>query len=213
MIKKLTGLEITSKDIIHANKIIKTRIPKKEYYDIKNVTTIELLAEYYDTSVHTLNLIIADDWYLLYESEEDRIDLLEWYSLKNAKMSMKRTIEMLSAFKEILIENKNKLFYAEMIHTTSFKLYSFLQEKGLLEEISHSCEFNASAYEKIPEIAEEITSLFNSITLVDFLKKSEFKKYEQYLQFIIHNISFKISDKFFEKDGTLSLKRTKSKLI
>ena len=132
MIKKLTGFEITSKDIIHTNKIIKTRIPKKEYYDIKNVTTIELLAEYYDTSVHTLNLIIADDWYLLYESEEDRIDLLEWYSLKNAKMSMKRTIEMLSTFKEILIENKNNLFYAEMIHTTSFKLYSFLQEKGLL---------------------------------------------------------------------------------
>ena len=198
--KIYSGREIDQDKINKIKQIASKRYDKPFYFSSYiNINNIEELSKYHGIKVEEENLFLGDDWILLFVNNENYIKFLEWIALDN-KRNIHQAVQMLNVFKDILIENKEKLIYANMRHDTSYAFYNSMLKKEYFEEIFHiigvdNCNGLAP---------KELSTLNIDLFSIDsFLDSDEIKKHPEYIKYLLHFVGFCVTDKFIEREKRL----------
>ena len=164
-----------------------------------------ILKEFYTKGMkkfdNSTNLIISDDWYLLYKISNTSLVLCDWLSLNNGS-DFKRTFEMANIISKLLIEHKDLKIETTLRHYTSYRLYSKLKELGYIEELDEYMFLDRNIPKKIGDKVDKIIRFENPETLRKFLKSKESEKFKEYYPYFLHLTEFKVTDKFVKKYGS-----------
>ena len=166
-----------------------------EYF--QNLNDVEDLSHLHGISIDMERLIIGSNWFICYSESKYYVTILEWISVDERK-NMKQTLEMMNTLKQIFIANKGKVFAADMRHDTSYKMYLKMLQDGYFKEINHQYMIDCAAPDEIQEIKYKY--------IEDFLTSSTSDDYVEYFKYILHHLSFILTDKFIEKYGNISFK-------
>lgn len=197
-VKHYQGKEITSEVIRKMNLIELLR--QKEgltTFTIENVDNLEELCNYHDTKPEQENIIIGEDWYLMYTTYKNEIEIQEWISINNVKDKLVQTMEMFKWIKKILLENKDKTIYSTLRHSTSYKFYKLFLEKKYITETNKNIDIAEDITKDLLSLIENVDK--NNTSLEQYLNLEKEEILEDLSDFIFHNVEFKVSDKFIEK--------------
>ena len=111
-VKHYQGTEITL-DVIKKISLIELLRQKEGLttFTIANIDTLEELSDNYDIKPEQINIILGEDWYLIYTTYYGEIEIKEWLSINNVKDKLIQTMEMFKTIKNILLEHKDKIIY------------------------------------------------------------------------------------------------------
>ena len=200
-IKYYNGFEITDEIIKKINLIELKRIKE----NITNITsekidTLKDLCNLHGTMPQEENIILGTDWYIIYtiyNDTPDEIEINEWLAINNVENKLMQTIEMFTAIKNILLNSKK--VYATMRHSTSYKFYKSLLNRGYLEEISNIQELDDELPEHIEQEKNELKNKYS--TLEEYLLNSSLKKHinQEIEDYIYHLVIFKTTKLFTKR--------------
>lgn len=197
MVKIFRGKEIDKNQIKILKDIAYRRYDPKIYNEyFSDLNDVKDLAYLHDVSIDKENLVIGTDWFLCYTESEYHIQISEWVSIDNDE-KIKQIAEMMSVLKKIFIQNKEKLFIADMRHDTSYAIYSKMLQRGYFKEINHKCIIDCASPSQVDDLKTRFMDKFSSIE--EFLASDESNKYSKYFKYILHHLSFLINDKFVKK--------------
>ena len=165
-----------------------------EYFS--DVNDVKDLSHLHGVDINMENLVISTDWFLCYSESEYYVTILEWVSINN-RSTMQQAMEMMNVLKQIFMQNKDKLFIADMRHDSSYTLYLKMLQRGYFKEIEHECIIDCAAPVQVHDIKVKYMKRFDS--LKEFLVSSESNNYRQYFKYILHHLSFVLTDKFIER--------------
>ena len=187
-----------SEDLIQELKNIAQKRYSKDIYEeyFWGIKTIKDLCDLHSTKMNEETLVLGTDWFLCYKDSKFEIQFLEWVSLDNDN-KIKQTIEMMEFFKHMIINNKDKFFYASMRHNTSYKIYSILKQKGFFKQYKNEVIIDFVAPYQIQNIIQKYKEEYNSLD--EFLASNERNMYDEYLKYVLHNVEFSITEKFVDK--------------
>jgi len=197
MISIFTGKEIDRDKINKLKNIAYKRYSSniyKEYFN--DINCIDDLANLHSINTEDENLAFGTDWFMCYYVTDYAVTILEWISLKN-EFKVKQVVEMMTFLKQLFIQNKDKWFIADMRHDTSYLMYSKMLQKGFFKEIHHKCIIDCAAPKEVQNLKNKLIYRFNS--LEKFLASDVSNDYSKYFKYILHHISFKVTDKFIER--------------
>jgi len=195
-VKHYQGTEITPEVIRKMNLIELLR--QREgltTFTIENIDNLEELCNYHDTKEEQENIILGQDWYLMYTTYNDELEIQEWISINNVKDKLVQTMEMFKWIKKILLENKDKTIYSTLRHSTSYNFYKLFLEKGYIDEIYKSIDI-------ADDIPKDLLSLIenrDNSSLEEYLDIEKEEILNDLPDFIFHNVEFLVTDKFIEK--------------
>ena len=189
------GYEI-DKEIIKVVKNISFIRYDKTIYDsnYKDVKIIEDLSNLYGVSEEDINLVLGNDWFLFYEDNPNYIKFLEWVAENNKDKKLTQSIEILRVFKNLLFENREKLFIANMRHDTSFLFYKSMLDRGYLNEIYHLIDIDC-CFNNTPQEIIDLKEKYKDLDLALNNKAIN----EEYLKYIIHLTGFEVTEKFIKR--------------
>ena len=202
-VKHYTGYEITDEIIRKINLIELKRIKEGiTYIKSEPIKTLRYLCKIHGTFPKEENVIIGQDWYIIYSrlyEDASEIEINEWVAINKVENKLMQTIEMLSALKKILLENKDITVFATMRHSTSYKFYKLLLTRGYFKELSNRADID----DELPEYLEPIkTELKNKYETPEvFLQNLDNENLQDtHFEDIIHHlIIFKPTDKFIKR--------------
>lgn len=195
-VKHYQGTEITTEVIRKMNLIELLR--QREgltTFTIENIDNLEELCDYHDTKEEQENIILGQDWYLMYTTYNDELEIQEWISINNVKDKLVQTMEMFKWIKKILLENKDKTIYSTLRHSTSYNFYKLFLEKGYIDEIYKSIDIE----DDIPKDLLSLIENRDNSSLEEYLDTEQEEKLNDLKDFIYHDITFKVSNQFIEK--------------
>ena len=195
-VKHYQGKEITTEVIRKMNLIELLR--QREgltTFTIENIDNLEELCNYHDTKEEQENIILGQDWYLMYTTYNDELEIQEWISINNVKDKLVQTMEMFKWIKKILLENKDKTIYSTLRHSTSYNFYKLFLEKGYIDEIYKSIDIE----DDIPEDLLSLIENRDNSSLEEYLDNEKEEILNDLPDFIFHNVEFWVTDKFIEK--------------
>ena len=195
-VKHYQGKEITTEVIRKMNLIELLR--QREgltTFTIENIDNLEELCNYHDTKEEQENIIFGQDWYLMYTTYNDELEIQEWISINNVKDKLVQTMEMFKWIKKILLENKDKTIYSTLRHSTSYNFYKLFLEKGYIDEIYKSIDIE----DDIPEDLLSLIENRDNSSLEEYLDNEKEEILNDLPDFIFHNVEFWVTDKFIEK--------------
>ena len=193
-----TGYEIT-KEVIKKINIIALRrycdscysLSYKKYHNLKG------LCESNDCSKpEYINVVLGEDWYIIYSKTKNYIEINEWVDVENVPNKLEQTMEMYSALKKILLLSEDKTLLATMKHNTSYKFYSSLIQRGLLQEFSDDVFVEEELPKDVEITKNQIEEQYGFVE--DFLKDpNRNQEQEEALEdYIYHDVIFDITDGF-----------------
>ena len=196
-VKHYQGKEIT-KEVIRKMNLIELFRQKEGLttFTIENIDTLEELCDYHDTNPEQENVIIGEDWYLMYTTYNYELEIQEWISLNNVKDKLIQTMEMFNWIKKVLLENKDKIIYATLRHSTSYNFYKLLKEKRYIHQINKYIDIADDIPEDLLSIIENRNEF---ISLERFLNKEKKEILNDLPDFIYHSVEFTLSNKFIKK--------------
>lgn len=202
-VKHYTGYEITDEIIRKINLIELKRIKEGiTYIKSEPIKTLRDLCKIHGTFPKEENVIIGQDWYIIYSrlyEDASEIEINEWVAINKVENKLMQTIEMLSAMKKILLENKDITVFATMRHSTSYKFYKSLLTRGYFKELSNRADID----DELPEYLEPIkTELKNKYETPEvFLQNLDNENLQdtRFEDIIHHLIIFKPTDKFIKR--------------
>lgn len=205
MVEIFKGEEITSNQI-EAIKNIASKRYSKEIYDeyFSRIKDIKDLARLHNVKDFRETIAIGTDWFLCYAELDYHVEILEWVAVDNEN-KFGQSIEMMNTLKQLFLRNKKKIFVAGLRHDTSYAMYRKMLQEGYFKEIRHRWVIDCAAPEQVYEIEE-----FNSIE--NFLTGDTPDEYTEYLKYILHHLSFMLSNKFVKKYEKLPKKPKGKKL-
>jgi len=165
-----------------------------EYFN--GVNDIKDLSHLHGVDINMENLVIGTDWFLCYSESKHYVTILEWVSIDN-RSNLQQVVEMMHVLKQIFIQNKEKLFIADMRHDTSYTMYLKMLQEGYFKEINHEYIIDCAAPVQVHDIKVKYMEKFNS--LKEFLASSDSNNYTKYFKYILHHLSFVLTDKFIKK--------------
>lgn len=182
-------------------------IYESSYHNINNIDQLAIL---HDVYVEDEILILGEDWFLCYYVSENEVAFLEWVAISNVSSKFVQSIEMMNVFNSILFKHKNKRFIAEMRHDTSYQIYSKMLQRGYFEEENHTLDiYNCDGLEPIAIKILEYSCKnleYDDSHIKEFLKSTETLKHPEYLNYILHCISFQVTDAFSKRYAKLNRK-------
>lgn len=190
-VKTFKASEITEKQINQIKKIATSRYSKNiyhTYFEWMNMNTIKKSLRKHDY------VALGEDWFLFYLVSDNEVQFCEWVAADNKENKTKQTLEMLSTFRKILIENKSKKFSAGCRHDTSYPFYQKLLEKGYIKQHSNIIDID---YCTAPPLVQHIAD--SPRVLRDFLAIKEIQENPNYLKYFLHQVNFTVTDKFVAK--------------
>ena len=204
MVKFYKGVEITPSIIETIKNIAYSGYPADIYSEYFNdIYEVDDLAYMQDVEVADEVLVLGDEWFLLYTDEENFISFLEWVS-NESNNKIRQSIEMMNILRQILIQNKDKMFIAGMRHNSSYQMYKKMLQRGYFEEESHECTIDTSCSEEFP---------FHYLAYSDInyiektLELEENRRYKEYFKYIIHQLIFGVTDKLSDDYGSELIKQ------
>lgn len=172
-----------------------------EYFN--GLNDIKDLSHLHGVDINMETLVISTDWFLCYSESKYYVTILEWVSIDN-RSKMQQAVEMMHVLKQILIQNKDKLFIADMRHDTSYTMYLKMLREGYFKEINHECIIDCAAPSQVQDLKIKFMDKFNNIE--DFLANDVSNEYTEYFKYILHHLSFMITDTFIKKYSEPSAK-------
>ena len=191
------GYEINEEVIKRINSIEQIRINEGlTSITPEPISTLEDLCSIHDTYPEEENVILGEDWYIIYTKINYEIEINEWLAIGNVQNKLTQIIEMLNALKIVLLKSGNTKVYATMRHSTSYKFYRSLLSRGYLEEISDIANIEDNLPEDLEQIKNNLKRKYKS--LEEYLSNSNKENLENtdFDDFIYHFIIFKTTDKF-----------------
>lgn len=202
-VKYYTGYQITD-DIIRKINLIELKRIKEGITYIKSepIETLRDLCRIHGTFPKEENVIIGQDWYIIYSKyyeDSSEIEINEWVAINKVENKLMQTIEMFSAMKKILLRNENITVFAIMKHSTSYKFYKSLLTRGYFEEISNRPDIDDEVPEFLEPIKKELKNKYER--LEDFLQNLDNENLTdtRFEDIIHHLVIFKTTDKFIKK--------------
>lgn len=204
IVEVFKGKEIDEEKIAKLKVIAASRYAKQiydsSYWSVENVDT---LAYMYDMDVNDITLILGEDWFLCYVILGNVVTFLEWVAVDNKNCKFVQSIEMMTALKKILIQNKEKIFKASMRHDSSYQFYSKMMQRGYFEEECHTFDIdNCAGF--APERLKYIEDDYSSLEA--FVNSFEASSHPDYLKYILHDVEFMVTDKLLTKCSKLEKK-------
>lgn len=192
MIRVYKGSEIGILQIMELKYIAANKYDEPIYENyFSHMDDVYSLASMHDTYVDDEILVLGSGWFLCYSIIEDTVSFLEWVSLDNPHLKLKQTAEMLEFFKRIFIENEDKLFVASMRHNTSYKIYSYLKNKGYFSERDHEVFVDCAS--SIGLDLDDCEAVINTFLVNENLL------FDDLLEYILHGVEFSVTDKLVKK--------------
>ncbi len=200
-IKVYKGHEITKEVMAKMKAIINTRFPWQKsgnrfYGDFEE---IEELWEVYGSAISFITIVMGEDWFLVYETYFNEINICDWQSLDDGNV-MIRQKEMVDVFRSLLAENADKRFIANMLHNTSYRLFKLAEKKGYVECLDEeefvTLLFPINSY-RIRNIAYYLISKMD--------EDSKMRKH--FNRFIAHYVEFKAGPEFIKQQCDMIRKR------
>lgn len=201
-VRHYIGKEITE-DIIKEIDLISKRRKKEGLYTLnhKGINTLEEMCYWHDTKPSEENVVLGEDWYIIYSIKESETEILEWLSLKNVPNKMEQTIEMLNEIKKILLINKKNKIVAYMRHVSSYQFYQKFLSYGYLKELHDSIVFEQYSLPKGTEIYKLIEQKYGTLeAYLEYLEKNP-KALINLEKYIYHDVEFEITDKFIKRSS------------
>lgn len=195
-VKHYQGNEITSEVIRKMNLIELTR--QREgltTFSIENINNLLELCNYHDTDPEQENIIIGEDWYLMYTIYNGELEIQEWISINNVKDKLVQSMEMFNSIKKVLLENKESIVYSTLRHSTSYQFYKLLLEKKYINEIDK----NTDVSDDIPEDLLSLIENRGNGSLEEYLDTENDEVLDDLPDFVFHNVEFMVSDKFVDR--------------
>ena len=197
------GYQITDKIIRKINLIELKRIKEGiTYIKSETIETLRDLCRLHGTFPTEENVIIGQDWYIIYSrlyEDSSEIEINEWVAINQVENKFMQTIEMICAMKKILLECDDITIFATMRHSTSYKFYRSLLTRGYFEEILNRAVIDDELPEYLEPIKEELKNKYE--TSENFLKNldSENLTDTRFEDIIHHLVMFKTTDKFIKR--------------
>lgn len=194
------GYDIT-KYVLKRVNLIDSKRTKEEItqFAMEKINTLDELCEISELTPENIHIILGEDWYIIYVNlSDEEIGIEDWVAINKVKNKFAQTIEMFNALKKILLEYEQSKIYSMLRHSTSYPFYKKLLDNGYLEERYNNIELD-DYLPKIEEIKQGILTKYDSIE--EYLQDESREKYEgSHLgDYIYHNVSFSITDKFRRK--------------
>lgn len=197
MIEVYTGKEITRDKIKIIKSIAKKRYPLNIYRDyFKTITTFKGLGALHATDPYIETLVLGTNWFLCYSELESDVEIGEWVALNNGQ-KMLQVSEMMRFFKELLLKNRDKVFLADMRHDSSYQLFLRMLKKGFIYSNRDECIIDCSCPSEFLKKINQLKKYFNSIE--EFLQSDLVDEYQEYLKYILHSVSFMVTDDFTKR--------------
>lgn len=162
----------------------------------RGMDTLQEMCYRHNTQPHQENVILGEDWYIIYSIKESKIEILEWLSVKNVPNKIEQTVEMLNEIKKILLKNENTKIFAYMRHSTSYRFYQKFLSLGYFKELQDSLIFEKYLIPKGRKISKKIERKYGS--LEEYLK-GDYKEFISLENYIYHGVEFEITDKFTKR--------------
>lgn len=207
-IQHYTGYEITE-GVVAKKNLIAMRRYSEGYYSFlfDGINTVENICYWCDCNPEDLNLILADDWYIMYVIREGIIEITEWIDNPRGNAVLTQTNEMLRAMISILLQCEGKEIFASMRHHTSYKFYEKLKKLGYVEEVYKHTLMEVDIPIELDRIVHVLAEKYDSLD--EYFADENRVHFPEYAEYIYHDIVFSITDKFikrYKKDTNKSLK-------
>ena len=148
----------------------------------------------YDSEL--VNIILGEDWFLIYVSEQDEIIIEAWVSNDSRGEVFIQSMEMYTEFKNVLLANENKLFNSYMKKTTSYNFFKKMLEKGFLEVFSE--ETDLASYTPF-SVIEPLLMKYGSVPEFIKLKEDNVDVEPEVDKYLFCDVEFGVTDKFVKK--------------
>ena len=196
-IEHYTGYEINKEVMERINLIALKRYREGRYsllYD--GVNTLEELCYWNDSIPEQTNVILGEDWFIVYTNTEKYIEVNEWLAVDTVPNKLEQTMEMFNVLKNILLSSEDKRLIASMKHNTSYKFYASLLKRGFLQEYEDYIGIEPEMPSDVKKVRVELENKYGFIE--DFLKdENRDKEQEEVMEdYIYHDVLFEITDKF-----------------
>lgn len=199
MVEIFKGKEIIKSKIEILKSVAYRRYSEEIYNEYFNsIEDVKDLACLHDVSVDMENLVIGTNWFLCYTETDYDVQILEWVSIDIGN-KIQQISEMMSTLKKIFLQNSGKLFIADMRHDTSYVMYLKMLQRGYFQEFRHEYIIDCAAPTQVQDLKIKFMKKFNSIE--EFLASDVSKDYAEYFKYILHHLSFIITNKFIKKYG------------
>ena len=207
-IKHYKGIEIT-KELVSSKNLIAMRRYSEGYYSFlfEGIDTIDDICYWCDCNPEELNLILGKDWYIMYVTRPNEIEITEWISTPREKNILEQTNEMLTSMISILLLSEGKEIFASMRHHTSYKFYEKLKRLGYVEELFIHSKMEMDIPLELDKIVHVLAEKYDSLD--EYFADELREHFPEYGEYIYHDIRFSITDKFiqrYKKESNKSLK-------
>ena len=169
----------------------------------KCIENIEMLSSLYGVNENDLNLILGSNWFLFFEESPVYVKFLEWVSQKDSEKQISQAVEILRVFKDILYNNRDKLFIANMRHDSSYSFYESMIKRDYFSEVYHIINVDSCFGNTPKEIMKLNDEYFN---MKEYLNSKISKEHPEFLKYIIHLLGFEVTDKFIKRQEKLKKK-------
>lgn len=204
-VKVYKGKEIDNEKIAKIKEIAKARYTKEIYETtFWSIENIENLAYYlHNISVDDEILVLGEDWFLCFTISDNIVEFLEWVAIDTKSNKLAQSIEMMNVLKRILFDCRNKEFHADMRHDTSYQFYFKMLQRGYFKETFCTVDIDyCNGY--VPEQIRNI--YYNYPGIETFLNSDEARNNPENLKYILHCLTFYVTNKFVEKCSKLTRK-------
>jgi hypothetical protein len=207
-IKHYKGIEIT-KELVSSKNLIAMRRYSEGYYSFlfEGIDTIDDICYWCDCNPEDLNLILGKDWYIMYVTRPNEIEITEWISTPREKNILEQTNEMLTSMISILLLSEGKEIFASMRHHTSYKFYEKLKRLGYVEELFIHSKMEMDIPLELDKIVHVLAEKYDSLD--EYFADELREHFPEYGEYIYHDVRFSITDKFiqrYKKESNKSLK-------
>lgn len=202
------GNSIT-KELISSKNLIAMRRYSEGYYSFQfeGIDTVDDICYWCDCNPEDLNLILGKDWYIMYVTRPDEIEITEWINTPREQNVLEQTNEMLTSMIGILLLSEGKEIYASMRHHTSYKFYEKLKRLGYVEELFIHSKMEMDIPLELDKIVHVLAEKYEDLD--EYFADENRVHFPEYGEYVYHDIRFCITDKFikrYKKDSNKSLK-------
>lgn len=197
-VKHYVGEEITKDVIDKINLMAMTRYEEGTFSVLyEGVDTLEQLCAWHGALPEQENVLMGEDWVIVYVKRKREIELVEWLDIEVVPDKLCQTMEMVKAMKDVLLESEGKMLIADMRQDTSYQFYQMMLKRGYLESYNDYAGVEESAPSDVAAFSRRIIDEYG--TLDDYFSNDNREIIEEYEKYFYHSVSFGITDKFVKR--------------
>lgn len=205
-VKHYVGKEITPEVISKINLIAMTRYEEGTFSVLyEGVDTLEQLCSWHGALPEQENIVLGEDWVIIYVKRKNDIELAEWLDIEDVPNKFCQTMEMFKAMTDILLEGEGLYLLADMRHDTSYQFYQSMLKKCYFETYREYVDVEEGAPGDVLDFADRILDEYHSYE--EYFSCDEREKKEEYEKYFYHSLSFGVTKKFVKRYGKKLLEK------